>query len=633
MAGFVVVLLFPLFPAPRPASLSGHPWKVELIVFLILSALFALLAIKRTSQSIAPDIGYVRNAIAVFVFWSAASVFWAGSSWSVFHHTAVWTAYLFVFGLTAWLLTARNGIRAVLGAIVCLGTVLGLLTILGYLQVIANPRFQSEFRVIYSKYSEVLVILGPFFFVVGAAAKRRAVNLYSAAASIAFAAIVFSLSRASFVSVLAGYAAAIALLVIFLRNKPTLKRAGAMLALFSAIFVGAQFLNAAAVEITLIDRFSSENSYQTSSSDIRRLLIGVSSEMIRQNPIIGVGADNYGLEINNYRAKYAQRSPGEASLSAGEEMMLERAHNEYLQIFSELGLIGVIIFAGILVSAGLLFKKRITGTGRNPETAIRIGAVAGSVGFLVSSLFSSFSFRAIQTGVLFFVIVAVAVCPFRIQTGDITGKRATLVPKLLFSIFAAILFGSQAVSMIYVLKAENSKQLPVAVDAYSKAAAFDSTSAAIDWSLANRYFIDKDPKTAALYYEEAIRKGGGVITAYHYLAVSRRMSGDVSGAERAMRECTAIYPRSVYAKVFLADLLRSKGRTEEADVELKEAFSIDMRSAGTWKRIFENGTLKTSVEARGNKELIPLAELNPNGVVLAILAVDKLYESDGKESK
>ncbi len=625
-----VVLLFPLFPLPRPASLSGHPWKVELLVFLAFAVIFMVMAFKRITPAIPADIRFVRIAIAIFMVWSAASLAWAGSTWSVLHHTAVWTAYLFVFLLSSHVLAAKGGLRFLQGLTVFIGCVIGILLILGYAQLILNPDYESEFRVTYSKYSEILVLVCPFFLVVGSSEKSRTSSIYAVAATVAFTAIVMSLSRASFVSVLSGIGVASVLLAIYSREKRTLLRAGVILVLFAAVFLSAQLFSTEKAENTLVGRFTSEKPYQTASNDIRRLLIGVSTEMIRGNPLLGVGADNFGLEINPYRRNFARRFPDDTSLSAGEEMMLERAHNEYLQIVSELGLIGGFIFAGILVASAMLFRKRVAYSENTAELSVRLGAAAGIIAFLVSSLFSSFSFRAVQNGILFFVMLALAVCPYK-STAIGPPKRdtyGTVVPQLFFSVFAAALFSLQALSMYFIVKAERSERLYDAAYAYSRAAIFDANSAAIDMALATRYFNEKDPVTAARYYSDAIEKGGGVIAAYHYLAMSRRMNGDISGAEKTMRECISIYPHSVYARVFLADILRSANKNPDAELQFAKASKIDKKAAETWREIFTNGALETAIAARKNDQLIKLSALDPKSVVEAVIATEKLYKSD-----
>jgi hypothetical protein len=38
--GLMTALLIPLLPLPQPIAGSGHPWKVELSLFLVLSVFF-----------------------------------------------------------------------------------------------------------------------------------------------------------------------------------------------------------------------------------------------------------------------------------------------------------------------------------------------------------------------------------------------------------------------------------------------------------------------------------------------------------------------------------------------------------------------------------------------------------------
>jgi hypothetical protein len=100
---WVFVLIAPLIYFPGPAVLSGHPWKVELtasfLLFLISSCLLYRIHRSecRSAQISSQIVLWILAPVSLFVLWSGATVFEAGSTLSVWHHTLVWAGYLIFF--------------------------------------------------------------------------------------------------------------------------------------------------------------------------------------------------------------------------------------------------------------------------------------------------------------------------------------------------------------------------------------------------------------------------------------------------------------------------------------------------------------------------------------------------------
>ena len=100
------------------------------------------------------------------------------------------------------------------------------------------------------------------------------------------------------------------------------------------------------------------------NSVIQRLNYWRSSlEIIKDNPIKGVGWGNFGAAYQKYML------PGATETRA--------AHNNYLQLWVELGVFGLI---GFLWLAFLFIRK-------TPKTGLQIGLLSAGVAFLVYSLF------------------------------------------------------------------------------------------------------------------------------------------------------------------------------------------------------------------------------------------------------
>ncbi|GBD04253.1 hypothetical protein HRbin19_01563 [bacterium HR19] len=99
---------------------------------------------------------------------------------------------------------------------------------------------------------------------------------------------------------------------------------------------------------SIIERFKTFVELGPGSSVSTRVLAWSGGiEMIKQNPVIGVGGGNF--EIFSWR--YAPRLLDEATMYTNTRV--DKAHNEYLQIFADLGIIGFALFISIIF---LVFK-------------------------------------------------------------------------------------------------------------------------------------------------------------------------------------------------------------------------------------------------------------------------------------
>jgi hypothetical protein len=398
-----------------------------------------------------------------------------------------------------------------------------------------------------------------------------------------------------------------------------------MLAVFAVIFVATQFVTTDSQnETTLYTRFTSTSGYQTSSTDIRMLLMGVSGEMISRNPVLGIGADNFGIELNKYRAFDAEKDTNKKLLSAGDQVMLERAHKEFLQILSELGVVGGLLFCAMFAGGLALFLSRVKPLKKEPELVLRLGAAAGICGFLVSSLVSSFSFRAIQNGFLFFAVLGLALHSFKRFESPPKSGRLVWGIALSFSLFAVGMFALQATSGYLVAQSESTSNPAKAKALLARAGSIDKTNASVNLSAANLFLTSSDFGKAAEQFDTAIQKGAGTIGIYHWTIRSYQLAREFGKSVAIARKCVEIYPQSISARVLLSHVLKKNGDEKAADREFSTALGIDKHAAATWRRVLEQGALKTSLEARKDKPIIPLADLGPSGAVSSEMAIEKL---------
>ncbi|MCX7734031.1 MAG: O-antigen ligase family protein [bacterium] len=123
--------------------------------------------------------------------------------------------------------------------------------------------------------------------------------------------------------------------------RKVLRYTGATLVILALLF--AAFLNFTDYGKQISGRLKSFVQVGPGSSVTTRLMAwNASYEMMKDSPIFGVGAGNY--EILSW--KYAPRLLDEATMFTNTRV--DKAHNEYVQIMADLGIVGFSIFLGII---------------------------------------------------------------------------------------------------------------------------------------------------------------------------------------------------------------------------------------------------------------------------------------------
>lgn len=169
--------------------------------------------------------------------------------------------------------------------------------------------------------------------------------------------------------------------------------AGAFLAVFWQKIglkykLGALFLALAAVLVLIVpnpvsQRFASSFNLKEGSNEGRIEMWTKASEIALDNPLLGVGIGNYPLEI---KASADYREP-------------IYAHNTYLDIASETGIISALIWIGILISAAKAFYKKAQ------KDIIFLGCFASIIIFSAHSFFETAIYSPVVL-TLFLVILS-----------------------------------------------------------------------------------------------------------------------------------------------------------------------------------------------------------------------------------
>ena len=117
--------------------------------------------------------------------------------------------------------------------------------------------------------------------------------------------------------------------------------------------------------------------------------------MIKEHPILGVGNGNFVTQYDTYIVKYRLDYNSYTQYPA---------HNSYLKIQSELGLIGIISFLGIIITALFRVKAVYSSTKNDFHRAFYMGVMASMVAFLFMNLSDNLFFVPKATTYFWFLL-------------------------------------------------------------------------------------------------------------------------------------------------------------------------------------------------------------------------------------
>ena len=134
----------------------------------------------------------------------------------------------------------------------------------------------------------------------------------------------------------------------------------------------------------------------------------VTIDMIKANPVVGTGLGAYGVIYTRYDTRNGL-------------YRLEQAHNDYLQVFSDAGVIGgALAFAFVVI---LFYRGTVRAKSRdNFRRGVALGALGGCFAVLVHSFFD-FTLHTTSNALLFLVLAALATLNGRVEDAPRRRRR------------------------------------------------------------------------------------------------------------------------------------------------------------------------------------------------------------------
>ena len=257
----------------------------------------------------------------------------------------------------------------------------------------------------FAGYMELTIAL-PLGLIFSNSVEREKKFIYLFAAGLMAVALVMTNSRGGIISLVAELLFLVSLMGIrrghrkkHVEKKPRIKsaalKAGLALAMVLAVFGGVVLLGG---EDALIRVVGSVNTDDPTTG--RAHFWGVTVDIIKNHPIIGTGLGAFGVVYTGYDTRSGL-------------YRLEQAHNDYLQVLSDGGIVGAVLGLVFLVA---LFRMGFARRDSRDDfrRGVATGALAGCFAVLVHSFFD-FTLHTTANTLLFLLLAALATMNGRVE--------------------------------------------------------------------------------------------------------------------------------------------------------------------------------------------------------------------------
>ncbi len=636
-----LVLLAPHFPGiPRP-SIGGLPWRQELGLSFLLTVALGFLIKRGQSEKIARiDRGTlpVLFTFGLFACWTLFSAAWAANAYAAIHLGMQWSIYFIFFFLMSSILrnpklknisiNTLSGVIWVLAIACAIESWFGAPLTDGNLRNELKPLLRGS-----GGFGEIMAMAAILFAALSLHANRRGRALFfGATAMMGWLATLQSLERAPFIGATAGFCLLFAGAIIAKQaGRRPWCRLGWMVCILGLIFFfqSLPLSNAQpdAAATSTVSRFTANLSSDVSTR-ARFLFWGVGLEMARVHPLLGVGGNNYEAAYATARAQFSARHQNSSLVALNEHLLTVYAHNEYVQLIAELGVIGFMLFVLFSLSLIAVLWRAL----KHPSQMLpALGAGGAMLAFAVSSGASGSSFRYFGGGLVFFFAAAIVT---RIAAGaqpsssDNPKKSVHLVGPLrpvmpfglcvLMLLVTGVLSAQGAGTVLHGL-AQVSAEPAKAEGYYQSSLKVYPASPATHFGYGIWLYNNRRAAEALPHLRYAVENGFNSSICYAYLAGSADSAGDLASAERTLATAVRVYPVSVFLLVRYSAALKSSGRIEESKAVFSRAVLLDSRAARGWQQLIDNDIDAAYLAARGDKKIAMPGELVPQAAVFEVL--------------
>lgn len=414
-----LVVLVPIVFYPRCITVFIPPKEVVTVVLVLLTLMFWVLKmiskeeIKFTSTPL-------NLSVLSFIFICILSLIWSNSFFVSLKELPLFLAGPLLYFIITNNICAERQVNRILNILVIVGGLFGIYGILQYNGIdfsfwIRNIGRQQVFGLFgnVNYFAEYLIVPLPIavslFFVSRNKFKKILLLIGILAMSTS---LIVTFTRGSYL----GFGASLifmSFLFLISRGKNFIKNNKKIFIIILAVVIIITFLFAIPTPLnksgTVISKIKSRISITqlTQSSSIKRRIATwkFTALMIKDHPLLGLGIGTYKYNTLRYQAKFFEQGENRSLYPHG---FADKAHNEYLQLWAEMGIIGLGIFIWLIISyfsCGLKILKKIKD---EYKQGIIIGLMGSVVAVLVDAIFG-FPLHLPATIVLFWLALGLTV--------------------------------------------------------------------------------------------------------------------------------------------------------------------------------------------------------------------------------
>ncbi len=369
-------------------------------------------------------------------------------------------------------------------------------------------------------------------------------------------------------------------------------------------------------------------------------------EMGKANLLKGVGMGNYPARYAAYRRDFIENPRYAEVVAAAEtedydQVRSPLAHSEYLQLFAELGIVGVVLYALFWLQVlWLLWRARHTRRGY-----LAFGALGSLVAFGVSAAMSAFAFR-LTPGIITIACVLAVACaaisdePDKNTATAFTLPRSAVLGLWAFAAVASLLllvrnyqvYDSQRMQgssrmetqLDFSFALDNAPANEASVRRYERVLASDPGNAGAHLGLSVLLFQMKRLPECLQHADYAFQHGYNRPFTYLLRAFAHEHGTSADKAQEVLREGIASFPKSVILRMAYAELLRKRSHPEEVQIQQAalEKQKLDPRFIKSWALAMRYKDEEATRLAQENR-LTPPGELRPT--LARVLAQARAY--------
>lgn len=394
-----------------------------------------------------------------------------------------------------------------------------------------------------NQYSELLTLLVPILAVgFNSVAEKWKKILFIATAFLIYLTVTLLLNRAAFL-VLYGVYPFIFILFLLQKAKPKTRKIGfgtlAGIGLLGMVLLASP----ARKNIPFLQNLL-ETNYGSGNERIR--IWSNSFDLWKESPVFGKGSGDWKIEI--------LKTPLQFTQAEGGTVFFQRAHNDFIQIAVENGLVGlvlILLFFGI--SSFLLFKSDIA-------RGNKILLFAGVLGYLVISNFS-FPIEKIELLLLLFLffLPGLSSRESEFKKLDMTkwGIGLILVSTLILSLSW---IGYEKDYFLFKGDNDNYAFEEINKSRYS----IDPTSTPLFWHEGNTQFNKEDFPSALEKYNQALKHNPYHVHVINNIGSSHYALGEIEEAEKHFKKALSYNPKFVETLMNYSSLQFNRGNIDGA---------------------------------------------------------------------